>query len=105
MNADELIKSSKEIQEKWLKETKIDFSFSVNYEYLGCIVDDDDPYADSTGEVYTYTELNCKDETIYAFFNGLSNHVDGYHDLSLFGIYKNVEDGKNLVSKLENFAG
>ena len=49
--------------------------------------------------------IKCKDETIYAFFNGLHNHVDGYHDLSLFGIYKNVEDGKNLVSKLENFAG
>ena len=103
MNADELISSSKEIQEKWLKETKIDFS--VNYEYLGCIEDDDDPYADSSGEVYTYTELKCKEETIYAFFNGRSNHVDGYYDLNLFGIYKNIEEGKDLVSKLDNFGG
>ena len=103
MNADELISSSKEIQGKWLKETKIDFS--VNYEYLGCIEDDDDPYADSSGEVYTYTELKCKEETIYAFFNGWSNHVDGYYDLNLFGIYKNIEEGKDLVSKLDNFGG
>ena len=44
-----------------------------------------------------------KKETIYAFFNGWSNHVDGYYDLNLFGIYKNVEEGKNLVSKLDNF--
>jgi hypothetical protein len=102
MNADELISSSKEIQEKWLRETKIDFS--VIYEYLGCIVDDEDPYADSSGEVYTYTELKCKEETIYAFFNGWSNHVDGYYDLNLFGIYKNVEEGKDIVSKLDNFA-
>ena len=35
MNADELINSSKDIQEKWLKETKIDFK--VDYEYVGCV--------------------------------------------------------------------
>lgn len=100
MNANELIKSSKKVQEKWLEDTKIDFS--VDYEYLGCIIEDDaDP--DSTGEVYTYTKLKCKDEIIYAFFRGLSNHVDGYHNLSLFGIYKHLEEGIDLVSKTEKF--
>ena len=102
MNADELISSSKEIKEKWLKETKIDFS--VNYEYVGCFEDDDDPYAESSGEVCTYTELKCKEETIYAFFIGWSNHVDGYYDLYLFGIYRSVEEGKKLICKLDNFA-
>jgi len=46
-----------------------------------------------------------KKETIYTFFNGWSNHEDSYYDLSLFGIYKNVEEAKDLVSKLNNFGG
>ena len=54
MTADELVNASKEIQEKWLKETKVDFK--VDYEYVGCFVEegqvDDDP-----GDVCTYSEV------------------------------------------------
>jgi hypothetical protein len=101
MTADELVNASKEIQEKWLKETKIDFK--VDYEYVGCFVEegqvDDDP-----GDVCTYSELKCGETTVYAFFIGTWSYYV-YHNLKLFGIYKSAEEGKDLVSKLDNFAG
>ena len=104
MTADELIKSSKEIQEKWLKETKIEFT--VDYQYVGSFEQDgeEEDWDWECGDVCTYSELKCEETTVYAFFIGTwSYHV--YHDLELFGIYKSADEGKDLVSKVDNFAG
>jgi len=104
MNADELINSSKDIQEKWLKETKV--NFKVDYEYVGSFEQDgeEEDWDWDCGDVCTYSELKCEETTVYAFFIGTwSYHV--YHDLELFGIYKSAEVGIDLVSKLDNFAG
>ena len=102
MNANELINSSKDIQEKWLKETKV--NFKVDYEYVGCFISEEDEEMNETGKICTYTKLDYKGEVVYAFFTGYSNYFDGYLNPVLFGIYKSIEDGKELVSKLDNFA-
>ena len=103
MTADELIKSSKEIQEKWLKETKV--NFKVDYQYVGSFQDGDEEDWDwDCGDVFAYSELKCGETTIYAFFIGTCS-PHGYHDLELFGIYKNAEEGIDLVNNLDNFVG
>ena len=104
ITADELVNSSKDIQEKWLKETKV--NFKVDYEYVGSFEQDgeEEDWDWECGEVCTYSELKCGETPVYAFFIGTwSYHV--YHDLELFGIYKSAEEGKDLVTKLDNFAG
>ena len=101
MNADELMKSSKEIQEKWLKETKV--NFKVDYEYVGCFLSEEDGEMNETGKICTYTKLDYKGEVVYAFFTGYSNHFDGYLNPRLFGIYKNVDEGRKYLSKLDDF--
>ena len=101
MNAQELINSTKDVQEKWLKKTNIDFS--VDYEYVGCFVSEEDEEMNENGKICTYTKLDCKGEEVYAFFTGYSNHFDGYLNPRLFGIYKNVKDGKKHLSKFDDF--
>ena len=64
MNADELIKSSKDIQKKWLKETKVDFK--VDYQYVGSFEQegDEEDWDWDCGDVCTYSELKCGETTI-----------------------------------------
>ena len=102
MNANKLINSSSDIQSEWLVQTKIDFA--TDYEYIGCFVsEEEEDRQEENVEICTCTELKCRNENIYVFFTGYSNHVDGYIDPILFGIFKNLEEGLKRLRNINSF--